>query len=97
MNYHQQQRNLQSVGMACFVNYFDEFTNPSRPNWAVAEILRQRESYTPSSCSGRVSTARSIIKAGRAHDALLLIAAASKMDYRTAQQAKTLADNLSSR
>ena len=97
MNDQQLKRNLQSIGMACFVKYFDEFANQSRPNSAVAEILRQRESYTPASCSGRVSTARSIIKSGRASDALLLIAAASKMDYRTAQQAKTLADNLASR
>ena len=31
MNDQQLERNLQSVGMACFVKYFDEFANPSLP------------------------------------------------------------------
>ena len=96
MNDHQLQRNLQSVGMACFVKYFDELANPSLPNRTVIQILRERELYTEKSCQSRVSTARSIIQAGRAADALLLIAAA-KVDYRTKQQAKALADELAAR
>ena len=97
MNDHQLQRNLRSMGMACFVKYFGEFANQSLPNAAVIKILLERESYTPGSCTNRVSRARRIIKAGRAADALLMIAAASNVDYRTAQQAKALADNLASR
>lgn len=97
MTDHQLRRNLQSVGMACFVKYFDELANPSLPNRTVIQILREREPYTEKSCQSRVGHARSIIQAGRALDALLLIAAASKMDYRTAQQAKALADDLASR
>ena len=97
MNDHQLQRNFYSMGMACFVKHFGEFANLSLPNQAVVKILLERESYTESSCANRVSKARSIIKAGRALDALLLIAAASKMDYRTTQQAKALANELASR
>ena len=92
----QLQRNLQTVGMACFVKYFDEFANPSLPHSTVVQILEGREPYTEKSCNSRVGHARMIIKAGRANDALLLIAA-SKAGYRTKQQAKTLADNLASR
>lgn len=97
MNDHQLQRNLQSMGMACFVKYFDEFANPSLPNQAVIKTLLERESYTESSCANRASKARNIIKAGRTPDALLLIAGASNVDYRTAQQARALANELASR
>lgn len=94
MNDQQLQRNLQSVGMACFVKYFGEFANLSLPNQTVAEILREREGYTPGSCSGRVSTSRSIIRAGRARDALLMIANAGNVSRHTAEQARALADGL---
>ena len=97
MDDRQLQRNLQSVGMACFAKYFGEFANNALPNRAVAEILREREGYTPGSCANRVSTARSIIGAGRAADALLMIAGASNVDYWTAEQAKALADGLATR
>ena len=97
MTDHQLQRNLRSMGMACFVKYYAEFSNQSLPNQAVIKTLLERESYTPGSCANRVSRARRIIQAGRAHDALLLIATASKMDYRTTQQAKALANELASR
>ena len=90
----QLKRNLQTAGMACFVKYFDELSNQSLPNSAVVKILEEREPYTEKSRKSRVSHARSIIKTGRAQDALLLIAAASKADYRIAEQAKTLADVL---
>ena len=94
MTDHQLQRNLRSMGMACFVKYFAEFANQSLPNQAVIKTLLELESYTPGSCANRVSRARRIIKAGRAADALLLIAGASNVDYRTTQQAKALADEL---
>ena len=97
MDDRQLQRNLQSVGMACFAKYFGEFANNALPNRAVAEILREREGYTPASCSGRVSTARRIIKAGRAADALLMIANAANVSGHTAGQAKALADGLATR
>ena len=94
MNDQQLQRNLQSMGMACFVKYFGEFANNALPNPAVVEILRERESYTPASCANRVSKARSIIKAGRARDALLMIANAGNASKHTAEQAKALANGL---
>lgn len=94
MDDQQLNRNLQSVGMCCFVKYFGEFDNNALPNRAVAEILRERESYTPASCSSRVSKSRSIIRAGRARDALLMIAGSAKVCRRTAEKAKELADGL---
>ncbi len=97
MDDRQLQRNLQSVGMACFVKYFGEFANNALPNRAVAEILLEREGYTEKSCRSRVSHARSIIKAGRAADALLMIAGASNVSRHTAERAKALADGLATR
>lgn len=88
MNDQELERNLQSVGKGCFVKYFGEFASNS-PTSDVVEILLQCEPYTEKSCRSRVSHARSIISAGRAQDALLMIADA-KVSSATREQAKAL-------
>ena len=90
----QLKRNLQTAGMACFVKYFDALTNLALPNPEVVKIVQQHESYADQSCKSRVSHARSVIRAGRTHDALLLIAASASVKSEIAEQAKTLADAL---
>ena len=79
--------------MACFIKHFREFSNLSLSNQSVAEVLMEREQYTDKSCISRVSHARSIIKAGRAKDALM-IASAANVHGRIAEQAKVLANEL---
>ena len=86
--------NLRSVGMRCFVKYFGEFADDALPNQALVEILREREGYREQSCRSRVITARSIIKAGRARDALLMVANAGRVSRCTAEKAKELADGV---
>ena len=51
-------RSLQSVGMKCFVSYFEEFSDPFLSNGAVSEILVEREFYTEKAGRSRTSTAR---------------------------------------
>ncbi len=65
---------LKSLGMGCFVNYFEKFRDLSISNQEVAEILQEEMGYKVPASHSRTSTARSIIKAGRAIDALDLIA-----------------------
>ena len=81
MNDKQLDRTLQSIGKACFVNHFTELSDLSLPNEAVARILVEREPEwdEASALHFRVRGARRIIKAGRAQDALRLIAASPKM------------------
>ena len=97
MNDQQLERTLQSVGMACFVKYFHEFANRSLPNDAVAGLLLERETYTEDSCRTRVSKARSIIDAGCAQHALVMIAEAERVDAGARRQAEALAKELSGR
>ena len=94
MDDQQLNRALRSVGMSCFIKYFREFSNLSLSNQSVAEMLMERETYTDKSCISRVGHARSIIRAGRARDALLMIANAANVSGHTAEQARALADGL---
>lgn len=68
-------RTLQSVGKSCFANYFTEFSDLSLPDRALSRMLAEREGWSEvSTLHRRVRGARRIIRAGRANDALLLIA-----------------------
>ena len=71
-------RSLRSVGMKCFVSYFEELSDPFLSNGAVSEILVERAFYTEKAGRSRTSTARRIIKEGYARDSLLMVASAKK-------------------
>ena len=64
---------LKSLGMGCFVQYYYRFSNWSLSNQEIAQILQDEMGYKERASSSRTSTARSIIKAGRAIDALDII------------------------
>ena len=65
-------RSLQSVGMTCFVTYFEYFASDI-PREDVIEKLRKTTSYTANSCATRTSTARRIVKYDLAKKALALV------------------------
>ena len=80
MNDKKLERTLQSIGKACFVNYFTEFSDLSLSDDAVARILVEREGWDEASTLHfRVRGARRIVKTGRTQDALMLIAASPRM------------------
>ena len=70
MNDCQLERNLISVGKECFVTYFELFDNSQLSNQEVSKQIQTDRGYTWKSCLSRTSHARSIIRAGRARDAL---------------------------
>ena len=71
MNDSQLKRNLTSVGQECFIAYFEQFNDHRLSNREIAEqIQKERSNYTWKSCLSRTSHARSIIRYGRARDAL---------------------------
>ena len=73
MNDNELERTLQSIGKACFLNYFTEFSDLSLSDEAVTRILTEREGWKKlSTLHRRVRGARRIIKAGRAQDARML-------------------------
>ena len=70
MNDHQLDRNLQSVGREIFIAYFSEFCDRSRSSEDVAIQIEEER------CQGRrqnIPVGRSIIRAGRATDALAMV------------------------
>ena len=81
---------LNSMGKACFVEYYCEFADFSLSNKEVIELLMRN--YTKGVSINRVSRARSIIRAGRAKDALTIISQASRVSPQAAARAKELLD-----
>ena len=89
----QLERTLNSAGKGCFVKYFQQFIDGSLSNTDVAEKMQEEEGYTWKACNSRTSHARSIIKAGRAIDALDMIKG-SKAETRVRERAAEIADSL---
>ena len=90
-------RNLRSVGKECFVTYFEAFSDRHLKNIDVAErIQRERPCYTWKSCNSRTGHARGIINAGRAKDALILVANSNHWSITSEIKARalTLAEGL---
>lgn len=71
MNDKQLDRSLQSIGMACFVSYFPQFSDESISNEELIRMLMREKNYKESGCRTRVSQSRRIIARGKAQDALL--------------------------
>ena len=95
MNDHQLDRHLQSIGKECFVAYFNQFSNPQLTNQEIAASMEKERGYTWKACQSRTSGARSIIKAGRAKDALEMIRDSEGVrDQRIRDKAARLADLL---
>ena len=95
MTNQQLERNLNSVGKGCFVKYFRQFIDSSLSNTDVAEKMQEEEGYTWKACNSRTSHARSIIKSGRAMDALDIIKG-SNAETRVRERAVEIADSLRS-
>ena len=95
MTNQQLEHNLNSVGKGCFVKYFQQFIDSSLSNTDVAEKMQEEEGYTWKACNSRTSHARSIIKSGRAMDALDIIRG-SNAETRVRERAVEIADSLRS-
>ncbi len=91
---------LRSIGMWCFVKYFDEFCDctSSEQNIAtqIIEENPERKLKWGTAVIWRVNPARDIIKAGRAADALDMVSlsTSSKVTTDTKERAAELADHL---
>jgi len=94
MNDEQLLRSLQSIGKACFVKYFPQFSDMVLRNEDLIELLMRQENYVKSGCITRVTQARRIIASKRAVDALLIVASSVKVSDEVSQEASRLASNL---
>lgn len=95
MKQEQIKRNLQSVGMSCFVRYFRMFNDRSISDNAAVETLRREEGYAEGACRTRVSVSRRLIAEGYARPALYMVAHAEKVDETTRKLAHSFLEELS--
>ena len=94
MNDSQLKRNLISVGKECFVTYFEQFSNSQLSNQDISIQIQEDRGYTWKSCQSRTSHARSIVREGRARDALEDIRDSERLDQRIRDKAAVLAASL---
>lgn len=90
MNEKQLKRCIQSIGKACFVQYFQEFSDPNLSREDLIEMLMAKEGYEETGSTTRVTQSRRIISAGRADDALEIIANSVKVPYPFRKKARDL-------
>lgn len=84
MNADQLARELQSVGMTCFIKHISIFANLQIDNAEAADRLSAIERYTKGGIVRRVSHARRIVSAGKIKEAVTLIANSKLEDEVTA-------------
>ena len=87
-------RSLQSIGKECFVTYFPLFSSESLSNADIAGIIYEERAYKYNSCRSRTSTARRIIRAGRAMDALQLVSRSEGVPFTIREEAGRIATQL---
>lgn len=87
----QLERHLNSVGKSCFVEYFYRFCDENLEMNSFVEFLMGNEGYTKLASETRVLKARKIIKAGRAMDALAIIANSTRVPREVSAKAVHLA------
>jgi len=69
----QLERNLKSIGQTCFVKYFELFASHTINRTEIIETLKKETDYTEKSCISRTGHSQSIVRSGRASDALKLV------------------------
>lgn len=94
MNDAQLRRSLQSIGKACFVRYFPQFSDNSLSNADLIELLMRQEDYLETGCITRVIQARRILANERAVDALLIVASSVRVSEGVTTEASRLARSL---
>jgi hypothetical protein len=81
---------LHSTGKGSFVKYYEMFSDNTRQDDSLMDILMKNENYTEGSSRTKVSRARSIIRAGRGQDALKIIAKSAGVPSEIRDKARLL-------
>ncbi|MCL6406240.1 hypothetical protein EXT70_11230 [Dickeya dadantii] len=70
---------IKSIGMKCFVTYYQRFADAAVPTSEIIEQLHTQEDYTEKSAKTRLSKARKIIGEGVGIEALRIIASSGRV------------------
>jgi hypothetical protein len=90
MNDSQLTDSLQSIGMGCFVKYFEAFSNDRVGDEELTKALIQIEFYTENSARTKVSQARRIIREGCTQEALEKVMNSKKTESWVVEKARCL-------
>lgn len=92
----QLKRSLQSIGLTCFIKYFEAFENKDIENVDLIEGLMKVENYYESGAKKRVSQSRRIIKEERVADALNIIIESQKVEEWVKSKAESIKNRIQS-
>ena len=90
MTDYQLQEALRSIGKENFVRYYEQFADESSARDRIVELITIENGYRMPATIARVSNARRIFKAGRAQDALHIIAESTRLDDHIKNEARRL-------
>ncbi|MBD2069247.1 hypothetical protein H6F93_17280 [Leptolyngbya sp. FACHB-671] len=94
MNDDQLYRSIQSIGMGCFVKYFEAFSDREKRDDDLIEALMKIEGYEESGARTRVSQSPRIFRENRAVDALNKIAESERTESWVLAKAKYLIEKI---
>lgn len=90
MNESQLKRTLYSIGMGCFMDYFDLFNSHRHSKEDLIEYLLEQNDFTEKSCRSRVSHALRIFRENKQIDALKIISSSKRVHPYTKLKAAKL-------
>lgn len=73
MNDEQLRRSIQTIGMGCFVKYYEAFSDPSKQEEDLIDALMKLEGYEESGAKARVLQSKRIFREDCAAEALSII------------------------
>lgn len=82
-------KNLHSLGMTVFIEYYNYFINPSYSVGDIKEMMK-KNGYKPNSSATKASVGKKIVNQGHAKEALEIIATANNVDGEIIEKAKEL-------
>lgn len=94
MNDEQLARALQSIGMGCFIKYFEAFNNNDISNDDLIDALMKIEGYEETGVITRVTQSRRIINEDRSIDALILVTTSNRAKDYVISKAQFLIEQL---
>lgn len=90
MDKEQLSRSLKSIGMQCFVKYFEAFNDPIRTDKDLIEGFMRIEGFEESGARTRVIQSRRILREGKEEEALRKVLDSSKVDVWVIEKSKHL-------
>jgi hypothetical protein len=92
MNDQQLKRSIQTIGMGCFVKYYESFRDPMLTNEDLIDQFMSNEVWNENGSKMRVTSIRRIFASGRELDALSIISLAHRVEHNVTVEAKLLLD-----